>query len=116
MLAKTIASYGGAYSDSEPVEDPTSQISAANFNRLAEDVALLTGGPLKAWVLFPTVAAGASTVSAAKSIWPTVARTNTGLYTATYSAAYTDELSVSESVLLNAGTGSVQSLTVKGSV
>lgn len=123
MLQKTIASYGGAYVDLKVVEDPTSQISAANFNRLAEDVAQLTITGIRAAVRFPLVASGASTVSSAWSNWgagsgiyPTVARTGTGVYTVTYSATQTDGLAESETVGFIDADGGIRSATVFGQV
>ena len=94
MLAKTISSYGGAYQNARPVRDPTTQVDAAKFNRLAEDAAQMTRTAIRATVSFVTATSG-STIDPANvthfSVWgsssaqkPVVARAGTGEYTVTW--------------------------------
>jgi hypothetical protein len=101
-------SYGGPYSDEQPVENPTVQISAANDNRALEDCAQMTRTCWRAIVKFTTtVAAGpvAVTVTSHTSVWgmgdahkPTISKTATGVYAITYAASYTDALGEEEDV------------------
>lgn len=115
MLPKTIEDYGGPFVDAKPVSNPTSQVSAARFNRLAEDGAELTRTGIRAIVHFIPVTVGDPTVAYHTSVWgsssterPTITRGGTGLYTIEYAASFTDPLGVVESVsLVSAMTGIV---------
>lgn len=104
MLAKTISSYGGAYQNARPVRDPTTQVDAAKFNRLAEDAAQMTRSAIRASVSFVTTTTAATVeVDAANvthfSVWgsssaqkPTVEKTATGTYVVTWEEEFADAL------------------------
>jgi len=112
MLPRVLADYGAPKVDSGPLENPTSEFSSTEFNRMAEDNAQLTITSYKAIANFPTTAVAAPTTVAAggvnvKSQWgsgpaqkPVVTKTAVGRYTLTYAATYTDALSVVETVNL----------------
>lgn len=110
MTPKTIADYGGAKVDAQPVKNPTTQLAADDYNREAEDVAQLTRTANRVEVSFNTINAAApqtGTVIFNYTVWgsgasyyPTIAKTNTGIYTLTYASSYTDGLSVAETVSL----------------
>ena len=103
MDAKDLSDYGGAYSDAKPVQDPTTQVSAAYFNRMAEDLAQLTRMAPKAIIRWTgTASAGNITLNSAdvRTLWgnglsyaPTVSTAGgTGPYTVTFPTTYTDGL------------------------
>ncbi len=124
---RTLSSYGGPYDDALPVEDATTEQSAAYGNRMLDDLAQLTRAASKGWVLFPLSTGGAGTIAAgsvtARSQWgtgssekPVVAKTATGSYTITYAASYVDGTGASEAVALVAAVGAVQSTATFGRV
>ncbi len=124
---RTLSSYGGPYDDALPVEDATTEQSAAFGNRMMDDLAQLTRATCKGWVIFPLSVAAPGTIAAgsviARSQWgtgssekPVVAKTATGSYTITYSASYLDGTGASEAVALVAAKGSVLSTATFGSV
>lgn len=110
MDVHAIDNYGGVKLDALPMSNPETQLSAAQFNRLAADAAQMTNTILRAAVIFPTVAAVApQTVPAAsvnhRSVWgngaaqkPVVTKTAPGRYTITYATSFTDVLGVVETV------------------
>lgn len=81
-------------------------MSAAQGNRLLEDVAQLTRVCPKIWLRFPTVASGDTTVTSHTSVWgqgsgfhpTTITRSGVGIYAITYPSSFSDALSVSETV------------------
>ena len=123
---RTIDSYGGVFTDEEPVMNPTTEQSAAFGTRQMEDTAQMTRTSVKAWVLFPTVAAaapqtpvataGRSQMGVAGADLPTIAKTATGRYTVTYPASWTDGLGESENIAFLQAGGTVQHLTTFGTV
>lgn len=102
----TIDTYGGEKVDARPVANPTSQLAAEHYNRLAEDVAHLTRTAPKIIVRFPTGAGNpAAGDISTRTQWgsgagekPTITRTGAGRYTLTWAASYTDALGDSETV------------------
>ncbi|MBU0572035.1 MAG: hypothetical protein KKC50_08355 [Candidatus Omnitrophica bacterium] len=123
MLNATISTYGGPYSDSEPVEDPTTQIASDEFNRMLEDHAQTTRGAMRAWVSFATDIAPVLPPPAppvqppvidATSVWgdgsaqhPVITKTAHGTYEIEYATTYQDELGFDEPVSLRFGGGNV---------
>ncbi|MBU1785295.1 MAG: hypothetical protein KKG95_08170 [Candidatus Omnitrophica bacterium] len=121
MLNATISTYGGPYSDSEPVEDPTTQIASDEFNRMLEDHAQTTRGAMRAWVSFLTdmtaVLPAVIPVVDATSVWgdgsaqhPVITKTAHGTYEIEYAAIYQDELGFDEPVSIRFGGGNVASI------
>ena len=123
---RSIDSYGGQFEDALPVEDPETEIAAADFIRMADDVAQMTGSAPKWWVSWPTLNA-AGTVSAASvsvrshygtgsAAKPTIVREATaGLYRLTFAASYVDGIATTETTaLFGVMGGTVQSSTVFG--
>lgn len=98
----TIDTYGGVLTDEQPVANPTTEQSAAFGTRQMENNAQMTRTSVKAWVIFPTVAAaapqtplataGRSQMGVAGADLPTIAKTATGRYTVTYPASWVDAL------------------------
>jgi hypothetical protein len=110
------SSYGGEKADYEPVEDPTTDLSADHWNLVAANVAAMTPTATRAWVAFTghatTPADPASNVHGA--VWgdaalvkPTVTKGGTGIYNITWPTTITDALGVSHTVNLRRGWGSV---------
>lgn len=103
MDAKDLSDYGGARQDAYPVNDPTTQVSAAYLNRALEDLAQLTRMAPKAIIRWTgTNTTGAVTLNSAdvRTLWgnglsyaPAVAKVgSTGQYTVTFPTTYTDGL------------------------
>jgi hypothetical protein len=103
MLPAVLSDYNAPVQDVRPVRDPTTQLPAARYNRLAEDTAQGTRTAPRAEVTFLTSSGGTGTISAANvthfSVWgsgssmkPTVAKTATGKYTLTWPATAADGL------------------------
>lgn len=88
--------FGGPYADPDPVQDPTTEVASAFFNRMRAQVAMLSHTAPRAWVRV-TVAAGVATLADHDAVWgntapvaPVVARLGAGSFTVTWAAAYTD--------------------------
>lgn len=104
MLSKTKESYGAApWVDTEAVNNPQAQQAANQANRQAEDTAQLTRTSERAKLLFQTTAAAApvavSAMAGTTTVWgsgsalyPTIQKTATGVYVATYAATFQDSL------------------------
>lgn len=102
MLAKTSADYGAPFVDAQATSNPTTELAAAQFNRLAEDSAQMTRTSGKIAVKFRTSASAAPVsiaVDDSTSQWgegvsyaPTISKTATGTYTITYAVEYPDAL------------------------
>lgn len=102
MLSKTIESYGGPFQDAEAVANPETEQSADQGNRVLEDGAQLTRTGAKAFLSFTTTVTAApvaATLVDSVSQWgegasvePTVEKTGTGVYVATYATEYDDAL------------------------
>lgn len=124
--ARTIDTYGGVFTNEVPVENPTTQQSAAQYTRHAEDSAQATRTTRKAIVRFPTTAAAAPQVVVASSgtshmgtggaALPVGAKTATGVYTLTYTTPWTDGLGESEVVAFSYSSGCVVHLSTFGHV
>jgi hypothetical protein len=123
MLPKTIESYGAPWNDAEAATNPETEQAAAQANRMAEDLAQCTRTVPRAWIAFATTVdpPGPITLTDATSVWgdsiatsPTIAKTATGTYTATYATSYddalvgtdSDEVSETEQVNFRFGWGS----------
>lgn len=119
----SLATYGGAKVDLAPVTDPTTDRPAAGANKAYASTAMMTHTALRAWRSF----VGAATtpdvnlpaVNAHDAMWgsgtgvkPAVARTGTGVFTVTWPATVSDELSVSHSTALRRGWAVADSATL----
>ena len=120
-----IQTYGGEKTDADPVEDPTTDLAASDWNQLINDAAQMTRTAAKVILQFPTISTETNTTpSATKTQWgsgasyypTTVARSGTGAYTITYPASFVNELGDTETVSFWEATGSVSSATVYGHV
>jgi hypothetical protein len=94
----SLSTYGGILVDSVPVIDPASEISAASLNQLRYDAAAMTRTCPRAIFSFTTSATTPTLVLAdahwgnAAGVQPVIARTGTGVFTATLPASITDDL------------------------
>ena len=104
MLPATLSDYGAPFQNVRPVRDPTTQLDAVKYDRMAEDTAQGTRTAPRAEVSFLTTATAApTTVSAGNvtcfTVWgsgsaqkPVVTKTATGAYTLTWTATFDDGL------------------------
>jgi hypothetical protein len=103
MLSATIQTYGGPFADESAVGNPTTEQSAALGNRTFEDLAQATHTSAKARLKFATSATAGPipiTVNADSTTqwgsgsfyFPTIQKTTTGTYVATYATEYDDAL------------------------
>lgn len=104
MLPATLSDYGAPFQNVRPVRDPTTQLDAVKYDRMAEDVAQGTRTAPRAEVSFLTTATAAPTTVAAGNVtcftvWgsgsaqkPVVTKTATGAYTLTWTATFDDGL------------------------
>lgn len=100
--ADSLSTFGGPYSNYgvAPV-DPTTDVDAAFFNKMAADVAMASRMVSRCSVAFagsasaPTVASFEAVWKAATGTSPTPARTGTGTFTFTFPTSVNDELGVS---------------------
>lgn len=124
MIESDLATFGGRKSTAVAVEDPTTEIDSADWNKLVNAVGQMTMTSWRAILLFPTVAAGNSTPGSTKTFWggtslvfpTTVARTAAGAYTVTYPATFADLLGEDETLAFYDAVGHVRSTTVIGHV
>lgn len=124
--SRTIDSYGGVYTNEQPVANPTTEQSAAFYTRHSDDSAQMTRTTRKVFVRFPTTASaapvavtptdGRSHMGVDGAALPTVGKTATGRYTVTYPVSWTDDLGVLENIGFTEASGSVQHLTTFGHV
>ena|SRR3990167_4106930 len=107
MEERVLGDFGAPKVDRLVVSDPEGEMSATEYNRLAEDAAQLTRPAIRAIVRFTAVLGGAVVYPAATvshwSVWgsgattkPTVEKTAQGRYTITYAASFLDALNVVE--------------------
>lgn len=99
---RSVDDYGGIRVDKSVVTNPTTQLSANQFDRLIEDVAQMTRTASKVDVRFNTTATAgpvAVTVIAGQSQWgtgsgqyPTITKTATGVYSVAWPTSYADAL------------------------
>lgn len=102
------STFGGPYTDSRPVEDPTTEVGATPLNTALCDVAMMTHTAPRAWVRFVGVTAlGAVTVVDHDALWgsgtsvkPTIDHTGSGVYTITWAASQEDELGEAHTLLI----------------
>lgn len=123
---RTVDNYGGVFTDETPVEDPTTQQSAAYYTRHSEDTAQLTRPAVKSVVRFQTSAAAAPVVIVADSgrshmgtgggALPTITKTAQGTYEIEYATPWTDGLGESENVAFAFSWGVVSDLLTNGVV
>lgn len=126
MLRRTAEEYGAGFevlSDAQPVEDPSTELSADYYEVMAEDVAQLTRTAYRAILVFTTSAASPANAVRTQTCWgdplsyaPVITRGGVGIYTLTYPASFLDGLNVSETVSFFAAHGQVSSLTEDGYV
>ena len=95
--------YGGPYTNADPVQDPTTEVNDDEFNEALADIAACTRMVGRAWVSFIGVTYTSGTQSIATedhdAVWgasgavePVVTQTATGIYTVTWPATVDDEL------------------------
>jgi len=99
MNEKSLAGYGGPHSDATPVENSETDVSAYYYDLKAEDVAQGTHVLSRVGLQFETTATAGptpATVDNHDTLWgsgvgqvPTVSKTATGRYTATWSTTFT---------------------------
>lgn len=115
--------YGGEFSNADATIDPTTDLDAAYYNRLAMHVAQMSHTTAKAVLQFPTISSVANTTPSATmthwgsgaSYYPTtVARTATGAYTITYPSSFVNLLGETETVSFWRAEANVSSATVYG--
>ena len=118
MLQRTLSDYGAPFRDALPVEDPQTQVSSDQFNRLTLDVAEMTRTTWRAIVVFQPSASADPTLFVASSMWgnttayePVVRRMRSGIYVAAYPNAFTDELGQTEPVSFQFALASIDGLT-----
>lgn len=93
----TFLGYGCPYGDYAPVEDPTTDLSAANFNNVASMVASLSHISPRAYVVVvgnattPTVAEHNAGWGTGASVIPTLVRNGVGDITITWPTSVTAE-------------------------
>ncbi len=102
MERATNGTYGAPFVDAETVRNPTSQLAASRFNRMADDVAQMTRVSPRGWARVVTYSAGATKTYAAGEVtaemaWgnsdalkPVVTKTANGRYTFTFPTTYVD--------------------------
>lgn len=120
---RDIFTYGGVFVDANVVEDPETELSAAYYDRLAEDTAQMTRTTTKARCTFvPVAAAAPQTLSpvniTSSSHWglgspqkPVITKTGTGSYRVIYPTTFTDALGVAEDVTFDDAFAQVRGLT-----
>ena len=112
-----IDTYGGEKSDYAPIEDPTTDTAASEFNSLKCSVAMGSRTAVRAWVKFTTHATTPVLVSHdavwgnSVSVAPTVTRTGAGIFVVTWPAYVDDELGTAHSLNLQLGWSNVSSTT-----
>lgn len=117
--------YGGPWQDKGAVRDPSRDISAAQFNRIVEDLAQLTRTSHKGWWRFQTQAGtgtfgivdqGTQWGSSAAYRPSTTNRSGTGVYIMTFPASFNDGMvpPVSETLAFKAGWANIASATQSG--
>lgn len=123
MLPADLDTYGGTFTDAEPVVDPTTQMAASYDMKRSADLAQLTRNVMKVWIRFETRGTnGALTISARSTIWgdtnaydPTTAtRSAAGTYSLTWPASFNDLLATAETVSFTRGHGSIADTTEVG--
>lgn len=94
----TSSTYGVPFADSSPVEDPTTDMSAAQGNAALSDTAAMTHTVARAYIVLTGVTAAAPTVTEHNSNWgsanavvPTIVANGTGDSTITWPATVTAE-------------------------
>lgn len=97
----TLDTYGGAFQDAAPVEDPTTDESAVYRNKYAANVAAMTQTACRAWCAFVGHASDPADPSShvhgavwgnAASVKPAVSREAEGVYEITFPEEITDDL------------------------
>lgn len=93
---------GAGLVDFSPPIDPTTDLPAAGLNQALSDVAMMTRTAVRAWARFTPAGTGTPVLVNHWALWgnssgvaPVVARTTTGIYTVTWPATVTDDVTVS---------------------
>ena len=88
--------FGGPFSDPDPVQDPTTEVASAFFNRIRATLAALSHTSPRAWCRV-TVAAGVATLADHDAVWgntlgvaPAIVRSSAGVYSVTWASSYSD--------------------------
>lgn len=97
-----LATLGGTKTNAHPVEDPTTDLDAAQDNKQRCDVAMMTHTAPRAWARFTAAATtGAMVLVAHDAHWgntapvaPVLARSSAGIFTLTFPTSVNDELAV----------------------
>jgi hypothetical protein len=117
----SLANYGGQKINFAPVEDPNTEYDQSELNQAFNDVAMMTRTAVRGFVRFTTSATTPAIVTHyaqwgnAAPVTPVVARTGTGVFTVTFPASVTDELGVSQSLLIRASAVHVEGNTFANS-
>jgi hypothetical protein len=107
--ATLVDTYGGPYTNQQPVEDPTTEIDADFDNEALADTAACTRMVERAWVSFVgvTYTSGSQSITVADhdAVWgggvtvlPTIVQTAAGIYTITWPATVEDEIGVTRTL------------------
>jgi len=109
----TIQTYGGAFIDAAPVENPQTDLGAGPFTQMSASVAMGTHTFIRGWVQILT-SATTPTIIAHDALWgngvsvtPTLVRTAIGNYSLTIPATINDELGVVHSTNIRGCWGNV---------
>lgn len=113
----SISTYGGLMSDYAPVEDPTTDLAAASFNKMSASAAAMTHVSNRAWCSFtggssPAIVSHDSAWGSDVSVKPTIAKIGTGHHRITWPVTITDGVGTSQSINLRASHCNVQGSTL----
>lgn len=101
--------YGGPYTNADPVQDPTTEVNDDEFNEMLADTAACTRMVERAWVCFfgLTYTSGSQSIpvedhdavwGASGAVTPTIVQNPAGTYTITWPATVDDELGVTRTL------------------
>lgn len=117
----SIYTYGGIFVDGGSVVDPTTDLSAAQYNTLSASVASMTATCPVAWFRFVT-SATTPTLAASKSnnaawgngvgVRPVLARSGAGIFTATFPTTITDGVGTVQTVNLGRALPTIEGATL----
>lgn len=106
------ATYGGSKSDYYPIEDSSTDRSAAEMNSVLSDTAAMTHTIVRAWIVFD---ANTLAVTFFDSVWgnapglyPTIYNGSTGVYGISFPATCTDLLGNTQTINFRTGIATVQ--------
>ena len=120
--ASSLALYGGAINDYAPVTDPTTDRTSGGTTGVGEnqaytDVAAMTHCAIRGFaaIVGSATAPALAATNQSDGVWgsqpaqqPTIARTGTGVVTATWPTTYVDELGNTQTINLRRGWGNFE--------